>query len=872
MDRIVRGYILPKAGNVHVEEISYIEGEEMLRKYEEVLSNIISSFLNTRKIDKIRSGEELYDLLNEIVVTIRWTLYLDPIPKVIPSPAFLIIYLIRNKNLKLFSKDTISGLHETPVIEDALKRSVEYERLREYVMDILRYPADTRYGANTSSLLIHMITTSAIASCLLLSRFKDVKDIQNMLIILRLISLFHDVGKFNMREWHRHEDKSMEFMDKVFSEYVDGDAKKLIDDAKKIMRENTGTIMDIFREADRISSNIDRLVRYIPDMLSEKVKAELIECAGKYGRSVEDAYRDWKFWDFVGYEMIKKLTEDFCRNASRIDSRNPIIRAEVELKEDWKELKEILVTRFDVRGIQNYIRVNDLRSICGASRIVDFTCLVSIPCFIINNLKLPAECILYFGGGSITVVTPPDKVSEFSKLCSEAKRELGLNIIYGSSYFHSSFSIVNYNIDCELMRRKILEDEELNVEPNISYICDFCGSSRVEVLDGNREKVGDSLVCRACRVKYDVGDSIYLNWRIRRVKSLLSLNVDLDKLKKYVMEYIAGVKYESIEREYIERYPNIALIRFDANLASLIMMSCTSISDAVERSIRIDYSVKKALHDVIDYVRNKYAEEYFRLILGIIYVGGDDGFMLCPSYIALPLTIHLAREFNIQMGGKATLSIGIAVAKPKHPILELYRSAGYLLDKYAKGSARGESVKIAGGSDHKFYGSLAFYVADGGVMTEHVLDHVIDLVGSKRLSLMYDEMGKIGSYMISSIQEDNSIFRLLSIVFGDIDIETFNYRGLMDMIINSINEKQRSGESDLHNRLTDIRNDALDIVKKTLFTDDSVKVKIIYAKRQSKRLGHRYIDILKYLFSLKEMRFPLHDLLQIVKIVGGGIE
>jgi hypothetical protein len=885
MDKIVRGYILPKPGGVYIEEIRNDEGTEMLEKYREVLENIIIDFMKGRSIDKIREKQQLYDLLNEIVTTIRWTLYLDPIPEIIPSPAFLITYLIRigekivkdREKTKHYIRDLIIGMHEPSVMEHTLKKSAEYRKFRDYILDILRYPADTRYGANTSSLIIHMITSSAIASCLLLSRAKHSKDIQDMLLLVRLVSLFHDVGKFNMKMWHKHEETSIKFIDELFNKYVDGEAKELIDEVRNVIKEGKSKygeiIINVFREADGIASNIDRLAKYSLNVLSENVRLELLEYARKYGKTLEDAYKDWRFWDFIGYEMVKKLSEDFCRNASKISSENPLLRIDKVRAEE--AINDVLMTRIDIRNIQGYIRVNDLRSICGASRIIDILCLVLIPYFVISRIGIPAECVLYFGGGNVTVLIPADHVDKLNELRSIIKQELDLDITYGSSPLHPLFPVMNYNIDCELMRRKMFEAEKLEVNPNISYICDFCGSRIVEEMEDGGERIMDNLVCHACRIKYDVGDQLHLDRRINKVKSMANLNIDLSKLKKYVMEYIAGVDYDSISREEIEQYPNMALIRFDANLASLMMMSCISISDAIERSIRIDFSIKKAIQEFIEYVKGKYVDDYFRLVLGIMYVGGDDGFLLTPSYIAIPLAIHLAKEFHIQMGGKATLSIGIAVAKPKHPILELYRSAGYLLDSYAKERARRDSVKIASeGLNQEFYGSIAFYVADVGTMTEYSLDYVIDIIGSRKLSLIRRDKDKVSSFTISRVEREDSIFRLLNVIFEGVDVDTFNYRSILDVIVDTVNKARNHVKSSLYEKLVNLRNDVLDVMKAALPTDDGIKVKLIYAKRQRERLGekHYYGDLVKNLFNVKEMTFALHDMFQIIKMINGGFE
>jgi hypothetical protein len=81
-------------------------------------------------------------------------------------------------------------------------------------------------------------------------------------------------------------------------------------------------------------------------------------------------------------------------------------------------------------------------------------------------------------------------------------------------------------------------------------------------------------------------------------------------------------------------------------------------------------------------------------------------------------------------------------------------------------------------------------------------------------------------------------------------------------------------KSSLYEKLVNLRNDVLDVMKAALPTDDGIKVKLIYAKRQRERLGekHYYGDLVKNLFNVKEMTFALHDMFQIIKMINGGFE
>ena len=156
------------------------------------------------------------------------------------------------------------------------------------MLEILRYPADTRPAANSSSLILHMLTTSAIASSIFINS-NDVKNAEGQydLTMLRLLSLFHDIGKFKMKMWRNHEEISANLLLEIFSKYVDGDAKKVVDGVAGILKsavKSDSKILRIFRRADRIASGIDRIADYFLEALSPNIKSEL----SKYVKQYED--------------------------------------------------------------------------------------------------------------------------------------------------------------------------------------------------------------------------------------------------------------------------------------------------------------------------------------------------------------------------------------------------------------------------------------------------------------------------------------------------------------------------------------------------------------------------------------------------------
>lgn len=903
MKEVYRAYILPRPSMdtkepMYVERISADEGNKLLVKFKSLITTLIKDYVKFKYVDetgKVSTIEDLYDLLDEVVVGLRWSLYLDPVPRVLPSSTAFTKYVLRTLKRVLkerlkpreWPRDLIPSLLRGLLEEGALKFVADHEvekieDLRENLYDLLRFPADTRPAANTSSLLLHVMTTSAIASCLVKRESPSLS--LEKLVALRLLALFHDIGKFHLVRWRDHEEVSSMLLLEFFDKYVDGKARELVAKVAKALAskdvKELEDVLEVVRRADAIASNIDRLSMFFMEVMPRQELSELEEIAKSMGKSLSAAYNSWDFWDKVGTERIRELSEEFAKRASRITRENPLLRVDECDVIDYA--KGLLLIRLDLRGIQRYVRVEDLRSMCGASRIVDIVCTSIIPVLITRILGLPIECILYFGGGNITFIAPnfvdKDDVREKLRreLCDRLREELGIEVSIGSSPLYNALSAINHQIDSEIAMQKMMEIPECEWHPNIAYVCDFCGIEYAE------ESLEDSLICKTCRLKHEVGDALHFEWKIKRVKDELGLDVDSKTIKGHAMEYIAGISYEALKSNDFEEYPYIALIRFDGNMTSQIIASATSITDAVERSLRVDYALKRALNEVLEQVKSLSKEDYLRLTMGVMYIGGDDGFILAPSYLAIPIAIYMAKRYCEEMGFKSTISMGIAVAKPKHPIIELYRAAGHLLDGYAKRAARDVTLRIHGEEARKSYefcGGLAFYVAERGMMTEESISAVIRDLAHKRLTLI-GEVGEGGrapsSYTISQPQSANSILRILRVLFGDLDLASLNIKDWLQMLIRSADNARGGEVDDFRAALRATRNDALDILYRSLLYDDSIYIKWLHGMRQSVRHAasrdHKYEDIVINLVDPERGQFPIHDLILLVKILDGDVK
>jgi hypothetical protein len=887
---VVRGYIIPirrNDGFLYSEVISEAEAIRTFNEFKKVVGLVVKDFLNN---EKISSADDFNKVLNSLVLYLRSMFYLDPVPEVIGSATsgMYVYYKVANfdKKSKPYLLNNIREIYDKINANRNLFVNTQLydDQVRESILRLLRFPADTRPACNTSSLLIHSLVTSAFATSLYLENKSNNATLKE-LVILRLASLFHDIGKVS--NWAKHEEISAEFVQEIFGCYVEGEeAKEILESAKKLIRESeasTSFLYGIFKRADIIASNVDRVKGLLLKVIAQRsdlmsdLESKMREYSNNYEKNFNDLFEelfdDWEFWNNrLGVNYIKDLTEEFCKVVSKISSENPTF---LESKEELPQKKlddGVLIARLDIRQIQSYIKNNDLRAMIGGSRIIDIATYLSSTFILTEELKLPPELILYSGGGNITLLVPKSKSNEIEEVQKFFKEEK-IKISVGFSPLFNEFSIINRNIDVELSKIKMAETHFGTISPNIFQVCRYCGKEYACC-----EAMGD-FVCETCKIKIGIGNTLHFKEKWERLEEHKQEKTDFEKVSKRVIEYISGHTLEEIEKEEIEKYYNVALIRFDANLASQIMASCISITDAVERSIRIDYSVKKAFSDFLKLIKSVDkelgTEHYNRLVLGTIYIGGDDGCLLVPSAIVVPLTLFLLNEYYLNMGGKSTLSIGIAVGKPKHPISLLYSSAGWLLDR-AKKNTRKLAFDYSHGAivsspSSKFRGSLMFFVADGSNMSPEALSSALREVHHDGLSLQYCH-----SFTLSDQNEYNSIFRLLGnlSLYSDLNLSNLNDDNIKKIISSSVSKGSLISKT-LEEELREIRKELLKCMEATILGKSELEIKIMFSmKEKEEEKGKKIVsEIIGNLlsFSGSKAAFALYDLYQMIKLLGGGI-
>ncbi|MCS7366173.1 MAG: hypothetical protein NDF54_12110, partial [archaeon GB-1867-035] len=446
----------------------------------------------------------------------------------------------------------------------------------------------------------------------------------------------------------------------------------------------------------------------------------------------------------------------------------------------------------DLRGIQSFIReCESIKGLIAGSIVIDYLTLYALPRAIQELLDLPPECILYSGGGIVTALIPNPKGEKPVNYCKWLQDQvnkslsgimgenLKLNVAIGGSYFSTNY------VEVYEETMKILLEMKNTIKPTASLtvlgferLCDVCRNRPASV------KLNENFLCPICSAKINLGLNFGLKSRWEKVcypftgENAKTMNEVLGGWMDYydkIMETLAGHgKFKP------KKTLNLSLLEIDGNCMGVFMSNTLSFTDAFERSIIIDISLKKAFRKLCEIVFNatktvinefqsKYQDnselknilsslnlEHYanalRTLIGFLYVGGDDALIILPSWLAIPASIILCEEFYRELGRKASLSIGIASSHAKENIWALLESASILME-IAKKEFRSRAIMAF--KDSTFKGSLSFIFFERGLLSGNSTLSLISTVKENNLSLQpYEISSKYPNgieYLISSL-------------------------------------------------------------------------------------------------------------------------
>ncbi|MEM2542653.1 MAG: hypothetical protein QXR35_04245, partial [Candidatus Korarchaeum sp.] len=722
---VYRSFIIPFEGKYVMEVTS---GDR--RFWEGLIKVDLRKFLMDSLDIVNRSGEDMdraerLELVADLITFFfRAPLTSDPLLSLAPSPPKLYLTLrLRKRFLGKFYEKPIDYLK--PLVESAGPDPLIDEELREKIRRAwLVFPADTRPGANTSSLVAHLLTTSSIAWSLAYNSTKD----RERLAILRISAQLHDIAKpIEPRAHYRIEvfgDLVRSLLGGILNEEEVNEVVKMV---KTHHLDEEGAV----RRADHISAETDRIKEIVRSIIGEEFNsAEFRAIASSSQRDVfELAYGggkdSWDFWETVEKVMPGKIKELSVKFVERL-SDAPEIQSEPKPRDD---LNYFLI---DVGGVQEYVyRSPKLRAVAAASLFIDYLTSFILPLYIqvwfMENEKIfvPLETFLLTSGANVAGILPARVneetlrkiIEELCKKLGHLKVKLRIAVTPLYQYYPHTWNEVNKAMALEKIVPRVFKngpDVSKGVDP--TRLCALC--YREEVIDkkdlcGTCEKLVELSSVLGSRARWDKGfilgqEKIVPNivWNVEYGEE-----DDPDSVASNIMELISGM-----DPPFKERKLNVGIIKGDGNKMGDFFSKSLSISDALERSFRVDQSLKtayeralRAIFSASDADENARRRDVCRVWLGTIYMGGDDFLIIAPSWLSLPFSYILGKEFEASLGGRCTLSIGVAAVPPKHSVWHGIRAAEEIM-KAAKKEVSRRSPASA----------ISFDVVEQGLLSDKV--------------------------------------------------------------------------------------------------------------------------------------------------------
>ena len=397
----------------------------------------------------------------------------------------------------------------------------------------------------------------------------------------------------------------------------------------------------------------------------------------------------WNFWFEVereaGEEILKRVAERAVQHLMwSIEPLDP--------SEDRKAEVDACALLVDVRRISSFINREDLRTMVGASYLVDAYTIYAVPRAIMETFGVGPESIIYAGGGMIYAVIPAleeeawvEKHKELERLARGylSKRMRGLVHVAAKERLRTSWRATARRLAVKANIEKLIQESPpRDVRLGIEVLCDICRRRPAK----KRSREGDFL-CEECEVVREVGHKLYIHPKSEQLLSAsLIKESTMRRLPERLMEWLSGADVD------VGKAHNVAVVKADGNMMGVFMSTAVSLSDGIERSLRVDAALKRGLERIYERLCG---EDAARVYVGALYAGGDDMLAVWPARLAIQASLVLAYWFWRELGGVRQLSIGVASGKPRHNVWVLISTAEELL-KWCKDKLREEIAKSGG--------------------------------------------------------------------------------------------------------------------------------------------------------------------------------
>ncbi len=623
----------------------------------------------------------------------------DELGKVIKDP-FEFSRVIVGKNFKKL----LSGLQVSRLLDREISELV--------YNSWVAFPADTRPGYNTSSLIAHLLLTSAVTWAL----NQGIDTCRESAV--RLAALLHDIGKAVNPEHHITE--SLRITEYLLSNIL---THKELEEVKNLIEEHhkPGSVL---KKADEIASEADRLDRLVKEVLDTKIST--IE------KILNKSRDQWDFWKAL-YEKIEELrkrsivlTEDPVKELSELFLRE-VSKPDLKITEAPKEIQELKIILIDIASIQEFVyRAQELKTIAAASSIVDLITQAHLLIYLrYHGIRIPPEAIVYAGGGNILMIVP-DRISQ--KIIQQVREYESEMAKLGAS-LSIKYSITNFSSDYAhlikvLGRRIALSKMSVSLYENLNQItsydkrmelCNLCYNDiAVEQVETPEGRVP---ACKLCKKLYELGVKEHFNskWVAEinlagdSFSAMEAFSNDWESVSRWVMEILSGHDPEELHRvsglisgessqhvlekpriSYPVKFRDYSVIKFDGNSIGSFVLEAISFTDAIERSFRIDVAIKKAYIKALEMLYNSIKEvagkerarrEAIRIFLGTIYMGGDDGLLIVPAWASIPLAQFIAEEFARELGLSRGLTVAVTGGHARMNVWSLIDSSSELMER-----------------------------------------------------------------------------------------------------------------------------------------------------------------------------------------------
>lgn len=640
---------------------------------------------------------------------------------VTPFEYFFTYVIARHyKEFKLSSlKDFINDLDEE---RKNLSDLFRYISSLEKVYDaLLNTPADTRPGFNFTSLASHLQMTSLL-SWVLQSGSVDLN-------YLRIASLIHDIGKLNNPEHHVKEAKDI--MEELYKGVEETCIREEFKRIRELVEGHHSDYFSIVENADRLSSSTDRLSKVVLDVLGDRLK----DCYNKPAAEASECFKDKKQYEELSISLYKVILKSVNPKATYWDLKDvKSVSIADDVSED--EIRECMsnnscdawVLYIDFPGVQKFITdFPKLRDLSMASFLVDF--LVSAYAIayldsINGKTKIPAEALLSaYGGHSYVIVRKDVKFPEMIPI-----KELDVKLVVKRAPLMVNGKVLNYRtVWYHMVSPERTAWEEKVYSYGLHKVCTSCGIRPASHKEGDEELCDRCYTVRMLSRNRSFSAKVSSAYRVdgKEIRpSELAKRFEMfsneDKLLENAMEFIAGY-----EKEDDTKY--VALLKADGNNGGEIFKSVATFSDFVDRSFKLDYGVKKAFRESVKELNDE--NLIARVLAGVMYLGGDDVFLILPSRIAVPFAVSLFSKAKEYTG--FTFKVGVIAVKPTHPIQFAYQAANELM----------ESSKIEGRPSPN---SIAITVFSTTLATTGVVTRMINYWNKKRgFMVIKNDMEKV---------------------------------------------------------------------------------------------------------------------------------